>query len=431
MHDKDTTNASLRSMIDYIQCSVISGTPNEQRARRQRALQRLREMPSPGLAPSGPRMRGEGCDEDEQGVVSAEMTGEGSAKLRITLLAAGFVIGPSGASVREITHRTGSSIRSWNENVKVRGKDRKVRTLIIEGPPCSIQMALQIISGAVARYKDLCEGAFCGQAVDRVQVIGSVDFMYQPPPRHAVPFAASLRADSDSMARGWNRKHPRSPISPAGNKENLQAGDAGAFKCSIKNPGWAALVPGCGLPPVKEPSPPPPMPATPLFDSQLCMPEQYPWSMLQASAHLAALGRACEDGNVAPSARCQDVTPMRLDFGLGAHSAAETGPWDASLLLSSKPCPDVRAPHSRTQAPAFSLFGPLTGYEGQHLANLSHGSPPSGPTAQSVLAAQLDALNRQFSFNQNMDGMHLPQTAELAMPTPLLSEHVSHFPGWM
>ncbi|KFM25482.1 hypothetical protein F751_0509 [Auxenochlorella protothecoides] len=340
-------------------------------------------------------MRGEGCDEDEQGVVSAEMTGEGSAKLRITLLAAGFVIGPSGASVREITHRTGSSIRSWNENVKVRGKDRKVRTLIIEGPPCSIQMALQIISGAVARYKDLCEGAFCGQAVDRVQVIGSVDFMYQPPPRHAVPFAASLRADSDSMARGWNRKHPRSPISPAGNKENLQAGDAGAFKCSIKNPGWAALVPGCGLPPVKEPSPPPPMPATPLFDSQLCMPEQYPWSMLQASAHLAALGRACEDGNVAPSARCQDVTPMRLDFGLGAHSAAETGPWDASLLLSSKPCPDVRAPHSRTQAPAFSLFGPLTGYEGQHLANLSHGSPPSGPTAQSVLAAQLDALNRQ------------------------------------
>lgn len=56
-----------------------------------------------------------------------------------------------------------------------------------------------------------------------------------------------------SMARGWNRKHPRSPISPAGNKENLQAGDAGAFKCSIKNPGWAALVPGCGLPPVKVP----------------------------------------------------------------------------------------------------------------------------------------------------------------------------------
>lgn len=34
--------------------------------------------------------------------------------------------------MREITHRTGSSIRSWNENVKVRGKDRKVRTLIIE-----------------------------------------------------------------------------------------------------------------------------------------------------------------------------------------------------------------------------------------------------------------------------------------------------------
>lgn len=59
-------------------------------------------------------MRGEGCDEDEQGVVSAEMTGEGSAKLRITLLAAGFVIGESTKGRRAFTrgspHHVASSI---------------------------------------------------------------------------------------------------------------------------------------------------------------------------------------------------------------------------------------------------------------------------------------------------------------------------------
>lgn len=80
----------------------------------------------------GPRQRGEGCNEDEQGLVSAEMAGSSAAKLRITLLAAGFVIGPSGVSVRDITRMTGSNIRSWNEFASVRGKDRKVRTLVIE-----------------------------------------------------------------------------------------------------------------------------------------------------------------------------------------------------------------------------------------------------------------------------------------------------------
>lgn len=60
------------------------------------------------------------------------MAGSSAAKLRITLLAAGFVIGPSGVSVRDITRMTGSNIRSWNEFASVRGKDRKVRTLVIE-----------------------------------------------------------------------------------------------------------------------------------------------------------------------------------------------------------------------------------------------------------------------------------------------------------
>lgn len=44
--------------------------------------------------------------------------------LRITLLAAGFVIGPAGASVREIMRRTGAEIKSWTEAT---GGDRPKR----------------------------------------------------------------------------------------------------------------------------------------------------------------------------------------------------------------------------------------------------------------------------------------------------------------
>jgi hypothetical protein len=58
-------------------------------------------------APSGPRKAGEGVEEEEQAVVSVEWLPAGGLQLSVTLLAAGFVIGSSGASVREITQHTG------------------------------------------------------------------------------------------------------------------------------------------------------------------------------------------------------------------------------------------------------------------------------------------------------------------------------------
>ena len=42
---------------------------------------------------SGPRRRGEGCDDEDQGIVAADETATRGARLRITLLAAGFIIG--------------------------------------------------------------------------------------------------------------------------------------------------------------------------------------------------------------------------------------------------------------------------------------------------------------------------------------------------
>lgn len=41
----------------------------------------------------GPRRQGEGIEEDEQGIVSAVVGSDGSIKVRVTLLAAGFLIG--------------------------------------------------------------------------------------------------------------------------------------------------------------------------------------------------------------------------------------------------------------------------------------------------------------------------------------------------
>jgi hypothetical protein len=43
--------------------------------------------------PAGPRKRGEGCDDELQGILEAQETSSGGARLRITLLAAGFIIG--------------------------------------------------------------------------------------------------------------------------------------------------------------------------------------------------------------------------------------------------------------------------------------------------------------------------------------------------
>ncbi|KAK9831875.1 hypothetical protein WJX81_004387 [Elliptochloris bilobata] len=117
------------------------------------------------IQPSGPRRPGEGTEDEEQGVVSAEETATGGVMMCITLLASGFIIGPNGASVRE-------------------GKRR------------AAVLAVSIICDAIDRYKELCEGAYCGQYVPRMQTIRGIAFSYQPPPRNIVPYAAALKGQS-------------------------------------------------------------------------------------------------------------------------------------------------------------------------------------------------------------------------------------------
>eukprot|EP00887_Chlorella_sp_A99_P001213 scaffold14.g1213.t1 len=161
------------------------------------------------LQPSGPRQAGQGCEDVEQGVVLAEALPSGGAVVRITLLAAGFVIGPSGSSIRDICKLTGANIKSWTVNPDGMCP-RPARQFVVDGPAPAVAAALGVVCDAVARYKELCEGKYAGQSVPRLQRVSGMDFAYQPPPRNIVPFAASLRG------QGGRRQGACQPAKPCG-----------------------------------------------------------------------------------------------------------------------------------------------------------------------------------------------------------------------
>lgn len=112
--------------------------------------------------------------------------------MSITLLASGFVIGPSGCSVRELARVTGADIKSWSDSFSSAGGPRPSRTFLLQGPPGSVLTAAEVIAEAVVRYKYLCEGACFGQQVSRMQVVRGMTFVYLPPPRRKVPYAAAI-----------------------------------------------------------------------------------------------------------------------------------------------------------------------------------------------------------------------------------------------
>ena len=72
--------------------------------------------------------------------------------VKVTLLAAGFIIGAGGASVRAISRRSGAEIKSWTEQNND-SSGRPLRVFLIEGAPETTRQALEIINEAVDRYK--------------------------------------------------------------------------------------------------------------------------------------------------------------------------------------------------------------------------------------------------------------------------------------
>ncbi|KAK9864635.1 hypothetical protein WJX84_012064 [Apatococcus fuscideae] len=157
------------------------------------------------IQPSGPRKFGQGVEDEEQGIISADQTASGGAVLRVTLLAAGFVIGPSGSSVRHIMSQTGAEIKSWTDQARSTS-GRPFRVFVVEGHWQCVVAALKIICEAVDRYKELCEGRYCGQHVHRSQIVSAVEFSYQPPPRHLVPYAAALKGQGNRARQGEGRE---------------------------------------------------------------------------------------------------------------------------------------------------------------------------------------------------------------------------------
>lgn len=151
--------------------------------------------------PSGPRLAGQGVEEEKQQVASIEIMPNGGLRLRVTLLAAGFVIGASGASIREIMRHTGSTIQSWTQQPEEGVYHRPCRVFCIQGNPESVLAASNIIHEAVERYKELCEGKRRGEFVQRLQYIHGVEFSYQPPPKNVVPNAASVNGVGTGFAR--------------------------------------------------------------------------------------------------------------------------------------------------------------------------------------------------------------------------------------
>lgn len=131
-------------------------------------------------------------DDTVQGITGARALGVRCVELSMTLVVAGFIIGPGGSSIRDIVEKTGSRIRSFNEPVPGPWKAGKMRVFLIQGSKRAIEASLKIMIAAVVRYKELAEGKSAGQCVDTSQVVGGVEFMYLPPPKSKNPLAASV-----------------------------------------------------------------------------------------------------------------------------------------------------------------------------------------------------------------------------------------------
>lgn len=154
------------------------------------------ETPPEWANPSGPRKSGEGVEDEIQGVYGSEFLPCGGIELSVTLLVAGFIIGPSGVCIRDIINMTGADITSSTRCIN----GKKLRVFRIKGSPTSISNALRTVLEAVWRYKYLAEGPCAGQHVDWCQVIRGVEFFYQPPPKGVVPHAAAIKVPRTSYA---------------------------------------------------------------------------------------------------------------------------------------------------------------------------------------------------------------------------------------
>eukprot|EP01026_Neomeris_dumetosa_P012936 TRINITY_DN1449_c0_g1_i10.p2 TRINITY_DN1449_c0_g1~~TRINITY_DN1449_c0_g1_i10.p2 ORF type:complete len:367 (-),score=36.30 TRINITY_DN1449_c0_g1_i10:284-1384(-) len=163
---------------------------NQIRSQGLTSNRRLNRNVRQSILPSGPRAPTEGIDEQEQGIMFIELKNGRIVVLYVTMLAAGFVIGSKGISIRQICEITQAQIRSVT--LQPGRFPRTTRLFEISGTQVQCLKALNIIVAGVQLYKTLTEGSMEGQRVEQVQYAEGVAFVYQPPPHRLVPQAAQL-----------------------------------------------------------------------------------------------------------------------------------------------------------------------------------------------------------------------------------------------
>eukprot|EP01023_Acetabularia_acetabulum_P005176 TRINITY_DN1211_c0_g1_i1.p1 TRINITY_DN1211_c0_g1~~TRINITY_DN1211_c0_g1_i1.p1 ORF type:complete len:424 (-),score=72.75 TRINITY_DN1211_c0_g1_i1:782-2053(-) len=141
-----------------------------------------------------------------QGLVQIEYDpNTGGVVLRITQLIAGFLIGPRGLSIRDLAQGTGCVIKSWIEDSSLECP-RDTRVFVLEGSPCCVLMCLDVVIAAIDRYRDLAEGKWRGQYVNKTQKIKGFIFVYYPPPKDRVPMAAGIKGFPTSSKQAMSAR---------------------------------------------------------------------------------------------------------------------------------------------------------------------------------------------------------------------------------
>ena len=183
------------------------------------------------LCATGKRPQGIGTENVRQEIVTAER-GDGSVVLRVTLLAAGFVVGPNGASIHQIEAITGASIYSFNRQ-KDWEVDRPTRQFHVEGGSGVVQHAVDVICHAIQLYKDLAEGNHANVTVKRLHKLDGVIFRYEPPPRSKVPFAAQVEYEAAELAVLQSTRDPRSHHGIRDVRDQLARRDEGVMRSNL------------------------------------------------------------------------------------------------------------------------------------------------------------------------------------------------------
>ena len=183
------------------------------------------------LCATGKRPQGIGTENVRQEIVTAER-GDGSVVLRVTLLAAGFVVGPNGASIHQIEAITGASIYSFNRQ-KDWEVDRPTRQFHVEGGSGVVQHAVDVICHAIQLYKDLAEGNHANVTVKRLHKLDGVIFRYEPPPRSKVPFAAQVEYEAAELAVLQSTRGPRSHHGIRDVRDQLARRDEGVMRSNL------------------------------------------------------------------------------------------------------------------------------------------------------------------------------------------------------